>query len=191
MILDRQAILEALADGRIVYDYARDNPEMIQGGSIDFAVGDQIWTPNSSHGTGALDPYSAAEPQWKLPQKIGDAVTLYSGHHYLMRSAHPMGTAPGSGIIAECRAKSTAGRWGLTVALCAGYGDEGYTGHWALEVRPAHTIRLRPWSVIGQLVFHQTTGRSSGENYAAKPGAYQDLSGAVRILPKPLKVLSR
>jgi len=187
MILDRQAILAALADGRIVYDYARDNPEMIQGGSIDFAVGDQIWTPS----TVDLDPYSDNPRQWSGPYEINSEVTLRAGRHYLMRSAHPMGTAPGSGIIAECRAKSTAGRWGLTVALCAGYGDEGYTGHWALEVRPAHTIRLRPWSVIGQLVFHQTTGRSSGENYAAKPGAYQDLSGAVRILPKPLKVLSR
>jgi dCTP deaminase len=90
-------------------------------------------------------------------------------------------------IVPEMKSKSTFGRQGLTVALCAGLGDVGYHSRWALEVRLVgrSVVPLAVGTPIGQVVFHSGT-RTSTE-YGGS-GHYQE-GDAVRFLPKALRIV--
>lgn len=82
---------------------------------------------------------------------------------------------PRTAIVPEMRSKSTAGRMGLTTAVCAGLGDVGYHWRWALEVRVAAGIEfiiLLENTVIGQVTFTETkncyvpyTGHYTGDTF--------------------------
>ena len=110
---------------------------------------------------------------------------------YIGESYEEFGTNASSGIVPEVRAKSTTGRNMLTVALCAGMGDEGYCGKWALEIRTVGCyVPLIIGTPIGQVVFHQTvSGAGTGIDYKLKAGAYQKAGEAAKLIPKPMKVV--
>lgn len=115
-------------------------------------------------------------------EKIG---TKSRRHLELNKYTHDSADEEVYELIPTMHAKSTAGRLGVTVALCAGMGDIGYCSRWALEMRVTHPIYLPVGSVIGQVVFHKCT--SSTEVYNG-PDRYQN-DDKVRFLPKPLKVI--
>jgi dCTP deaminase len=84
------------------------------------------------------------------------------------------------------KARSTVGRQGLTVALCAGLGDVGYTSRWALEVRVVDygDVPVAVGTPVAQVVFHTATPTDAAYEGATR---YQH-AGAVKFLPKPLKI---
>ncbi len=101
-------------------------------------------------------------------------------------------------VLPEMRACSTTGRWGITVALCAGWGDVGYINRWTCEVINLNPcpVTIRRGSVIAQILFHDVATPRSGTSYE-KIGTYQasaDLDELkarwkpTMMLPRPMKL---
>lgn len=204
MILCKEAIIEAYNAGRIVIDpFEKD---LVGINSVDVRLGNDVWELT---GTEPRDLYSNDTSRWRKmePVKAGALRQLYpnfglnvlededdcyifrSGGFYLATTLEAIGTRAiedQEAIVPEMKARSTVGRQGLTVALCAGLGDVGYSSRWALEVRVVHSgdIVLAVGTPIAQVVFHTATQTQAcydgGERYQHQ--------GAVRFLPKPLKV---
>lgn len=76
------------------------------------------------------------------------------------------------GGTSEMRARSSWGRNGVAVCLCAGWGDPGYINRWTMEIHN-HNDEAMPLPVgerIAQLIFHRT-GEVSG--HYGSGGKYQ------------------
>jgi dCTP deaminase len=100
-------------------------------------------------------------------------------------------------VLPEMRACSTTGRWGITVALCAGWGDVGYVNRWTMEmvnINPG-PVAIKRDSVVAQIIFHDVASPTRETSYE-KIGSYQK-SGDVEelkrswtpmsMLPRPMK----
>lgn len=204
MILCKESIIEAYNAGRIVIDPFES--DLVGINSVDVRLGNDVWELT---GTEPRDLYSNDTSRWRKmePVKAGALRELYpnfglnvlededdcyifrSGGFYLATTLEAIGTRAledQEAIVPEMKARSTVGRQGLTVALCAGLGDVGYASRWALEVRVVHSgdIVLAVGTPIAQVVFHTATQTQAcydgGERYQHQ--------GSVRFLPKPLKV---
>ena len=212
MILCRESILEAYEQGDIVIDPF--DVRLVNPNSVDVRLGHQLFRMGSSFGIRdlynpndalweAVAPVPAAKvrqggiggllptPSWGEGVIPDDAPVfcLNPGEFYLATTYESIGTRPRpadqTSLIPEMKAKSTFGRQGLTVALCAGLGDVGYCSKWALEVRLVgrSVVPLAIGTPIGQVVFHE--GTPTETVYGGK-GHYQ-VGDTVRFLPKPLK----
>ena len=208
MILCREDIISAHEEGRIVIDPFE--PELVGINSVDVRLGPDVWELT---GTEPRDLYTPDHTRWRRvePVKAGafrkvypnfgldvledddDCYVFRSGGFYLATTLEAIGTRAMPGgregaapIVPEMKARSTVGRQGLTVALCAGLGDVGYASRWALEVRVVANgdICLAVGTPIAQVVFHSATPTDAAYDGEQR---YQH-AGAVRFLPKPLKV---
>lgn len=212
MILCKEAILENYERGKIViepFEMALVNPN-----SYDIRLGADLFRMKGRYGQRDLyrpdqtqweriEPITAKEiregamdglppyPNWAEGVVPDDCPVfrLEPGEFYLATTLEAIGSRPPDpgeiAIVPEMKAKSTFGRQGLTVALCAGLGDVGYCSRWALEVRLAgrSVVPLAVGTPIGQVVFHNATPT---ETIYGGAGHYQN-EGAVRFLPKPLR----
>jgi dCTP deaminase len=102
----------------------------------------------------------------------------------------------GIAVTTQLHATSTAARLGITVCMCAGWGDVGYINRWTLEIQnmTRNEIFLPVGAVICQLSFSEVTPPSFV--YGSK-GNYQSGNDLAKImaewkpedmLPKRLKV---
>lgn len=106
-------------------------------------------------------------------------------HSHEFIGIYPPGTT-------EMRARSTWGRNGIAVCLCAGWGDPGFINRWTMEVLNTNdkAVPLPVGERIAQLVFHSTgpVSGSYGENGKYQSGT--DLKKVVyewtpeKMLPK-------
>lgn len=208
MILCHEDILKAHEEGRIIIDPFE--PRLVGINSVDVRLGPDVYKLT---GTEPRDLYSNNTARWERvePVKAGALRHLYphfglevleddddcfifrSGGFYLATTLEAIGTradpkgVDGDGtVVPEMKARSTVGRQGLTVALCAGLGDVGYSSRWALEVRVVDygDIVLAVGTPIAQVVFHTATATNAKYDGASR---YQH-EGSVRFLPKPLRV---
>ena len=161
----------------------------------------------------------AALPIWVPPPGATDemeVLLLETGSSYLLTTLHAIGTRfqgandPSPCLVPVMKAKSTAGRLGLSVSLCAGVGELGYHSRWALECRvaPAQERTLVPL-VVGTVIAHVLFLEGNAGNAVdvepwddvnqpfeqglrvyGGPDSYQPSEEAPRILPKPLKIVS-
>lgn len=195
MILAKEAIIEEYEWGNIVIDPF--NPEMVKENSVDIHIADVAWIqspfPDQENRANTWDSTVYVRTDEDSDSKryyhkiIGTEESpflLEAGNLYLFPTNEKFGTAPGSNIVSEVKAKSTTGRFGLTVSLCAGMGDVGYNDRWILEVRPVNDTLVYPFSCLGQVVFTRTTNTDG--SYPGKD-RYIDENGHVRFFPKPIK----
>lgn len=209
MILCREAIIQAREEGRIVIEPFEE--QLVGINSVDVRLGNDVWELT---GTEPRDLYQDDTRRWRKlePVKAGafrqvypdfgldvlqdddDCYIFRSGGFYLATSMeaigtniNPKGKDADYAIVPEMKARSTVGRQGLTVALCAGLGDVGYKSRWALEVRVVDNgdIVLAVGTPIAQVVFHRATPTSAAYGGDTR---YQKNVGPVRFLPKPLQV---
>ena len=210
MILCREAILDAHASGRIVIDPFDER--LVGINSVDVRLGPDVYELT---GRGMRDIYRPESERWKKMEPVsvaglralqpgfGEGVledddkcfVFKAGGFYLATTLEAIGTsadpagvdAAHDAIVPEMKARSTVGRQGLTVALCAGLGDVGYASRWALEVRVVDfgDVPVAIGSPIAQVVFHTATATSAAYDGANR---YQH-EGSVRFLPKPLKLV--
>lgn len=71
--------------------------------------------------------------------------------------AHTMEFIGGMNIISsEMRAKSTTGRYTLSVCKCAGLGDVGFTSRWTMEISNHGwwPVAVRVGEPVAQIIFH-------------------------------------
>ena len=200
MILTKQHILEQQSQGNIhIHPF---DPDMVSVNSVDVRLGPDMFDLHRDRnrvrdlfaapreGWGRMRPDPPPEGHSLSPEAKG--FLLRSGGFYLGTTLEEIGTrvpTPGQlAIVPKMHAKSTTGRLGLTVALCAGVGDVGYHSRWALEIRVVDhgDVFLPIGTVLAQVVFFYATrcfeGYGGEENYQKSPS-----EPVARFLPKPLK----
>jgi dCTP deaminase len=190
MILGTSAMLREIEAGNIIVNPF--NPDLVSVNSIDVRLGPDLYRmiPNRPY----LNPYEAPEDRYERVESW----SLYGGNQgwilepgfYLGSTVEEIGTSPTSGLCPDINAKSTFGRNGLTVAVCAGKGDVGYAARWTLEIHVREPVLLLVNSVVAQVRFSRVewTEEDAQNAYGGK-SSYQP-NGEIRMLPKPIKVLN-
>lgn len=99
------------------------------------------------------------------PLIIVPARSRILAHTHEFIGIHPPGTT-------EMRARSSWGRNGIAVCLCAGWGDPGYINRWTMEISNLNdeAVPIPIGERVAQLVFHET-GPVSG--HYGDDGKYQ------------------
>lgn len=62
------------------------------------------------------------------------------------------------GFVPAVEGRSSLGRLGLFVHVTAGFGDDGFCGHWTLEMTSLFPVRLYPGMEICQIYYHALQG---------------------------------
>lgn len=70
-------------------------------------------------------------------------------------------------LVPDVSGKSTLGRLGISVHQTAGWGDNGFCGHWTLEITVIHPVILRPnmkiaqirWNTVSRILDRPYTGK--------------------------------
>lgn len=181
---------KAIHSGRIVFHpFVSDH---IRGSSIDMTLGEWYYLCDRSqkksvYGKGIYNPFDPQDVDAYFSdafkaQPLEDEANLIGipkGHPVIIIPArsrilahthefigiHPPGTT-------EMRARSSWGRNGIAVCLCAGWGDPGYINRWTMEVHNMNDVAV-PIPIgerIAQIVFHET-GQVAG--HYGDGGKYQ------------------
>jgi len=91
---------------------------------------------------------------WEEPRKTKDELFIRAGETLLTHTEEIIG---GRNIITtEMHAKSTTGRYGLSVCKCAGLGDVGFISRWTMEItnHSNFSILIPIREPIAQIIFH-------------------------------------
>lgn len=99
-----------------------------------------------------------------------DGYFLQPGMLYLGRTAEYTETDK---YVPMLEGRSSVGRLGLFVHVCAGFGDVGFKGCWTLEIHCVQPIRIYAGVGICQIYYHALEG--AYEPYIS--GKYQNNSG--------------
>lgn len=54
--------------------------------------------------------------------------------------------------------RSSTGRLGLDIHICAGAGEVSFGGNWTLEIRCIHPIKIYPGTEVCQIMYHTVEG---------------------------------
>lgn len=189
MILTKRAILQYIESGHIV-----SPPELVQENSVNVRLGREMWLCRGGM-VNLHEPRMFDEIRpWRMVVDGNEAMGFFiePGRVYIGTTADAHGTrllGDGIAFVPEMRARSTTGRHGLTVALCAGIGDVGYAGRWALEVvnNNTHPVLIAVGTEIGQVVYHTATETYPEDGYGGAD-RYQKEDGGIQFLPKPFKL---
>jgi dCTP deaminase len=181
------------------------NPDLVSVNSIDVRLGPDLYRmlpPKPLSFSQSLEgqepefvnPYGEPEERYERvsfnAHRGGNQGWILEPGFYLGSTVEEIGTSPTSGLCPDINAKSTFGRNGLTVAVCAGKGDVGYAARWTLEIHVREPVLLLVNSVIAQVRFSRVewTEEDAQNAYGGK-SSYQP-NGEIRMLPKPIKVLN-
>lgn len=200
MILTREEILSRYACGDIHIHPFRE--ELVRTNSVDVRLGEGMFALKELP---ERDLFASAPENWSemvpVPPPPGASLPntargyiLQGGGFYLGTTLEEIGAVwrppPTTLLVPQMRAKSTTGRLGLTVALCAGLGDVGYVSRWALEIRVVSCgqVYLPIGAVIAQVMF--STAAPSSTPYGGVD-RYQSAHSepSTRFLPKALTYL--
>ena len=167
----------ASAGGVTPYD-----PAHVQPSSIDVTFSGEVQCPRSalSRQWRRLDNWRngrvfatpkqlESDLRWHETKRV-DSLTIRRGDFFLVWTAE-FTTIP-SGFAAQFLLKSTPARWGLGHQL-AGWGDDGFSGQWVLEIFHMHPqpLTIRRGEAVGQLIL-QRMNAPAMRDYATKGGQY-------------------
>ncbi|MCL2576873.1 MAG: dCTP deaminase [Defluviitaleaceae bacterium] len=99
-----------------------------------------------------------------------EGIVLEPGKLYLARTREYTETHK---YVPMLEGRSSVGRLGLFVHVCAGFGDIGFKGYWTLEIHCVQPIRVYAGVEICQIYYHAIEGEY--EPYIS--GKYQNNSG--------------
>lgn len=97
-------------------------------------------------------------------------LVLLPGMLYLGRTREYTETR---GCVPMLEGRSSVGRLGIFVHVCAGFGDVGFRGYWTLEIHCVQPVRIYAGVAICQIYYHTIEGEY--DEYAS--GKYQDNAG--------------
>ncbi|MCL1786608.1 MAG: dCTP deaminase [Defluviitaleaceae bacterium] len=84
-----------------------------------------------------------------------EGLLLEPGKLYLGRTAEYTETEE---YVPMLEGRSSVGRLGLSVHVCAGFGDVGFKGYWTLEIHCVQPIRIYAGVGICQIYYHAIEG---------------------------------
>ena len=99
-----------------------------------------------------------------------EGLLLKPGTLYLGRTAEYTET---TGYVPMLEGRSSVGRLGLSIHVCAGFGDVGFKGYWTLEIHCVQPLRIYAGVDICQIYYHAI----EGEYVEYSSGKYQNNQG--------------
>jgi len=167
MILTHHDLQSALASGKIVVSPLI--PGSVGTNSIDVHLGKYIMYYTDTF----LDP--TKEPKTEMVEIPEAGLILYPNRLYLAATLEYTETLE---HIPVMEGKSSVGRLGLHVHVCAGFGDLGFKGHWTLEMQAVQPIRIYKGMPIGQIAYYVPSSLLERD--------YQDRGSYTEISDKPV-----
>lgn len=82
--------------------------------------------------------------------------TLKPGVLYIGRSVETTGTDK---FVPMINGRSSGGRLGISIHVCAGFGDIGFNGTWTLEITAVEPVVIYPYTEIAQVCFFKPAGK--------------------------------
>jgi len=162
MILATDQLTAAIANGAIdFYDPDGATP-LLEGSHIDVRIGEYSWL-FQPRPTQVLRLRDALPRDWFTLRHTPMEIML-PAHSFILAHTHEyLGTALGSQLLPTLHTRSTFARWGLGVHLSAGFGDEGYSTRWTLEIYNPHAMALciPVKATVGMIVFEELRGNAS------------------------------
>lgn len=143
--------------------FSRRDTDRVWGKSWHFAVRHSVWAGEQNNGV-LLEGLS--------PNDL--LIILGPGDTVLAHTVEFIGGARFK-VKSNMAARSSAGRVGITVCKCAGFGDVGFCSRWTLEITNVMQDKIIPLPVgmrIAQLDFHEVESVEVGSDYTAH-GKYQ------------------
>ena len=177
MILSKTEIQARILSGEIEispYDEKYLNPN-----GYDLHLGPKILYPDlyPAHAKESLDSSNIWDSKREINYRDETIHPLF-GNIFLpgiLYLASTMEYTASHNTVPVFEGKSSIGRMGIDVHICAGFGDVGFCGHWTLEIRVMYPTRLYAGMPIGQLVWHEVKGETE-QNYK-QMGSYSGQSG--------------
>jgi dCTP deaminase len=163
MILSRIEIQSQIEDGRIVIEPYY--PAQLGTNSYDLHLGRNMYSVQGECFDAREDLTDLYKP-FTIPE---DGIWLFPGILYLGVTVEYTETRC---FVPVMEGKSSLARMGLVPHLCAGLGDEGFCGHWTLEITVTVPTKVYVGMPIGQIVYHPVYG-SLGKNYS-ETGSYNN-----------------
>jgi dCTP deaminase len=145
-------------------------PELVVGpNGVDLHLADELYVYDIARDV-PIDSKNVP-PLYRVVRAPGEGWILEPGRLYLGRTAEYTRTF---GFVPDCNGRSSTGRLGLSVHATAGWGDDGFCGHWTLEISCVQPVIIQPLMRIAQIRYNTITG-------ARQPyrGRYQDSEGVV------------
>lgn len=104
----------------------------------------------------AIDAHSNNETiEFEIPE---EGYVLQPGVLYIGRTVERTATEK---FIPMINGRSSGGRLGISIHICAGFGDIGFDGTWTLEITAVEPVRIYPNMEIAQVCFFTPAGRAS------------------------------
>lgn len=196
MCLSNKLILEEMSKGDIVIDpFERKN---LKTSSYDVTLGSRFYrTRRDGHReeSNVCNIYSkkGLEEFWDTQALEAESAEEILGKDFDFDGVKPddkiIMLAPGELILAHTnefiggrnhittmmKARSSMGRWDITVCKCAGWGDVGFFNRWTMEIKNENDLWWRFLIVgepVAQIEFFET-GEILSEDYS-KTGKYQN-----------------
>lgn len=79
--------------------------------------------------------------------------------------------------------RSSGGRLGISIHICAGFGDVGFDGTWTLEIACVEPVRIYPNTEIAQVCYFKPVGKI-GKLYRGRYFGQQDATASRFYRPK-------
>jgi len=115
--------------------------------------------PPEARGGEFVLPLDAAKVSLTFEFKIPpQGLILYPGVLYLGSTVERTIT---QGLVPCIEGRSSLGRLGLGSHVTAGFGDDGFDGHWTLELTVVHPLRIYAGMKICQIAYTELTGERS------------------------------
>lgn len=125
--------------------------------SYDLTLGKYYATlKNNTSNNTPFDPFDKdGSCIWIVNEMKEDSIILFPGQSILGHSQEFVGSW--GKITTKLQARSTIGRYNVSVCLCAGMGDIGYFNRWTLEIKNhgKRPIILRKGMRIAQILFEE------------------------------------
>lgn len=88
-------------------------------------------------------------------------------------------------FIPMINGRSSGGRLGISIHICAGFGDIGFDGTWTLEITAVEPVRIYPYAEIAQVCYFQPVGKI-GKLYRGRYHGQEDATASRFYQPKHL-----
>ena len=172
MILSKTEIQKRILSGEI--EIAPYNEKYLNPNGYDLHLGNKVLIPELGETV-----WDAKKEVAYAEKTFDESMVFFPGVLYL---ASTIEYTAAHNTVPVFEGKSSIGRMGVDVHICAGFGDVGFCGHWTLEIRVMYPTRLYAGMPIGQLVWHTLLGETD-QNYKSM-GSYSGQSGE----PNPTKL---
>ena len=91
--------------------------------------------------------------EFEIPK---DGYVLQPGIIYIGRTVEETFTDK---FIPMINGRSSGGRLGISIHVCAGFGDIGFKGTWTLEITVVEPVKIYPYEEIAQVCFFKPYGK--------------------------------